>query len=736
MPVIVLVIALSAALGLTQSREILRRLIEGAATSSKNEEFHWLIAIGAIWLWATANWYGSRILFDDAAPESTKDEPKWYSWLDRRAPRLLGLLPFVFIAFGFFVEAGRYQRREDKDLTLAGWSLGFGAIWVVMACLFWVMRRRSLGGKTRPTRFRGVRAAPGDRPSQWWIGMLLGLDFVLLIVLTVRPHVALWLGTLSMLFVAAATMTIFGCWLLHFSRKCKLPLALILIAWVGLVSFWNDNHSIRSTRFQPITLHGITLEDRFERWCQMIEREYDYNDKVWKHRHPLYIVAAEGGGVRAAYWTAIVLGKLENERPWEPAMDEAHSYGETDFASHVFAISGVSGGSLGGTVFDALLTESYRHKLPPVKDESPEKDEVMGINFVEKAGAMLGQDLLSPAVAGMLFPDGLQRFLPGRLFPDRALAMERGWELAWRRAMKSNKKGSNRFARSFSRLWGREYRQPNKVNSWVPSLFLNGTCVEGGWRIITSDLRIFPGQFPQSEDSFYKLTFRPDKSKGGRDHRWEISGDIRLSTAADMSTRFPIISPAGRFPDRTHIVDGGYFDNSGAATAWDMIRSLKQYIAANPNPQRDAQIVLKVIVIRFGDPDSTTASPSALKGSTFVIDLKAPVDTIINRWSASGRGYQEELRAELPPGRKTAVEWKNDYYELCLEPRPQHPLPLGWVLSRKAADEMKRRVGASDCAAGDDPKLENTMKLIVAAIPKKTDPPNVPTPASANSNGR
>jgi hypothetical protein len=203
-----------------------------------------------------------------------------------------------------------------------------------------------------------------------------------------------------------------------------------------------------------------------------------------------------------------------------------------------------------------------------------------------------------------------------------------------------------------------------------------------------------------------------------------------------MSTRFPIISPAGRFPDRTHIVDGGYFDNSGAATAWDMIRSLKQYIAANPNPQRDAQIVMKVIVIRFGDPDSTTASPSALKGSTFVIDLKAPVDTIINRWSASGRGYQEELRAELPPGRKTAVEWKNDYYELCLEPRPQHPLPLGWLLSRKAADEMKRCVGASDCAAGDDPKLYNTMKIIVAAIPKKTDPPNVPTPASANSNGR
>lgn len=762
-PLIVLGIAFISALALSQAPEILRRLIEGAATSSTNERYHWLIAMIAIWLWATANWYGSRLLFDEDVRERKENEREWQSRLDKYGPRCLGCLPFVLIGIGFFVEAARYLGKQGRDTTLAGWASAFGVACLALAWLFWVARSRSLRDSSKPIRLEGVHAAPNDRSSQWWIRGLLLVDFGLLIVLTLWPSVALWLGTLAMLFLAAATVAIVGCWLLHYSRKLKLPLVLMLIAWVALISNWNDNHAIRTSKhFQPVTLNGITLEDRFERWCQMIEREYDYKDGVWKDPHPLYIVATEGGGVRAAYWTAIVLGKLENERPWAPATDSVHYYDQTDFASHLFAISGVSGGSLGACVFDALLAASYENKLAPVKDESSDKSQAAELNFVEKAGEILGQDLLSPAVAGMLFPDGLQRFLPtvGPLhFPDRASALERGWERAWHRAMsKADGNESNRFANSFSALWGDEYRDPTKVNSWLPSLFLNGTSVEGGCRIITSDLRIFPGrpvrrnesgqlvdpggpgQLPQSEDTFNKLSFRPNDATNPSAHAWEIKGDIPLSTAADMSTRFPVVSPAGLFPDGTHVVDGGYFDNSGAATAWDMIRSLKQYLAGNPNPNRDSKIMVKVIVIRFGDPNPATTKPSPENSTAFMIDATAPVATILNRWSASGRGYQEELRAELPPGKEAEVELKNNYYELCLV--PDYPLPLGWVLSKKAADDMKNRIGATGNATSmsapalgyDASNLENTIKLILDAIPKKGESAKVS--ASTPSSGR
>ena len=109
--------------------------------------------------------------------------------------------------------------------------------------------------------------------------------------------------------------------------------------------------------------------------------------------HPLYIVATEGGGIRAAYWTATVLGGIQDANP--------------NFAPHLFAISGVSGGSLGAAVFSALLAEP-----------NP------GL-FKEKANLILGQDFLSPTLAAMLYPDLFQRFIPYPIaYFDRARSLE------------------------------------------------------------------------------------------------------------------------------------------------------------------------------------------------------------------------------------------------------------------------------------------------------------------------
>ena len=58
--------------------------------------------------------------------------------------------------------------------------------------------------------------------------------------------------------------------------------------------------------------------------------------------------------------------------------------------------------------------------------------------------------------------------------------------------------------------------------------------------------------------------------------------DIRLSTAAMLSARFPIISPAGILrasgDDETgdRVVDGGYFENAGLTTAMDVASELRR----------------------------------------------------------------------------------------------------------------------------------------------------------------
>src|ERR1044071_740964 len=112
---------------------------------------------------------------------------------------------------------------------------------------------------------------------------------------------------------------------------------------------------------------------------------------------PFFVVDAEGGGIRAAYWTVTGLGEIQNRHP--------------SFASHVFSLSGVSGGSLGASVFVALLNESRERAAP--------------FDLKKTGQDMLGEDFLSPAVAAILYPDLAQRLLPMSvsLF-DRATTLE------------------------------------------------------------------------------------------------------------------------------------------------------------------------------------------------------------------------------------------------------------------------------------------------------------------------
>jgi hypothetical protein len=116
---------------------------------------------------------------------------------------------------------------------------------------------------------------------------------------------------------------------------------------------------------------------------------------------PIVFVATAGGASRAAYWTGGVLGAIE-----------AKTGGR--FSRNVFAISSVSGGTLGAATYLAERAEN----IP--------------------AGAMLdrmrcenGANHLSPAIAGLLFPDLLQRFIRLTVFPDRAEYLERSFAASW-----------------------------------------------------------------------------------------------------------------------------------------------------------------------------------------------------------------------------------------------------------------------------------------------------------------
>jgi hypothetical protein len=505
---------------------------------------------------------------------------------------------------------------------------------------------------------------------------------VLLVLFCFQPVTAgLLIGSGAIVCLAATAWVCFGSLVVLLARGLGLPLVGLLLAWAMLCSLWNDNHRVRtipaeaaratlSSSIEPAasskqdTAARPSVQEAFMAWHEAVQKAYP--SVTGGAPRPVFIVATEGGGIRAAYWTALVLAALQDRSDVQrKAWIVAHP-GQPpppDFASHLFAVSGVSGGSLGAAVFNALLAENVAYPME------------------NRAHDILRQDFLSPTLAAMFFPDLFQRFFP---FPiaaaDRGAALEKAWEYGWQRAVSGkDERGQprpNRLAQPFRTLWkDRQSEIP------LPALFLNGTRVESGKRIITSNLLISSGahgEFADAEDAEAIL------DSGG-------SRDIPLSTAAHMSARFTYVSPAGRLPDGGHIVDGGYFENSAAGTALEIVYAVEGVIqkAGWPEP-----VVPVVIEIRNGptkeNPDSPVDSrptPDQPKHD-FLSEIVAPVNTLLNTRNARASFSQEAIEGEQDSQTNYGLTNK---FRFGLH-GSSVPLPLGWMLSGGAANEMRRQL--------------------------------------------
>ncbi|TYL92606.1 hypothetical protein FXB40_24515 [Bradyrhizobium rifense] len=224
----------------------------------------------------------------------------------------------------------------------------------------------------------------------------------------------------------------------------------------------------------------------------------------------------------------------------------------------IFAISGVSGGSVGAMEYVAAL-----HGRSAFGSQA-------------KATEFLKSDFLAGAIASLVFVDGPSNFLPDLGQPDRGTALERSLE-----------KGSSGYlAHSFLSF----FPDINSASKrWTPSLLLNATHQETGRRIIASNLKIERDVFL---DTFDELDL--------------LGSDIRASTAAHNSARFTYVSPAGKLEpkggasflsgetNRGYVIDGGYFENYGAVTALELAREARAQIEAKRGVGAVRLIVLQI----------------------------------------------------------------------------------------------------------------------------------------------
>jgi hypothetical protein len=691
LPILLVAAGLAFLLLASQGEDVARALAERRTGELDASQTFWFFA--ATLAWSLSAWYWARVMLFlelPGVPEKGPGIAAMRSWL----PRLLGFAAALGVAAAFYFAARGYAEDEHPDVKVllqsyAGWTLA-GAIAFLLA----VSVRRPLARRAyallkdrRPLqgaaaqRMLAVLDMPSSKAEAYGAMRLkdLGMATRLLLALAMAAAVVLFgvftfathwaapaMGSAAILLIAAACWIAAGCTLDYIGMRLHVPLFSALLVLAVVFSLWNDNHAVRTLDFQQ-PAQRADLAQHLRTWMARNEAKLAGGKTI-----PLYVVNAEGGGIRAAYWTVTVLGEIQNRNPC--------------FAEHLFSLSGVSGGSLGASVFVALLAHARETGNAPACGTRPAG---RSFDIKSSAQAVLGEDFLSPVVAGMLYPDLVQRvlFFPVARF-DRAATLERAWELAWARHVG----GRNRLSEPLDRLWEDQAH-------WTPALFLNATWVETGKRIIASNVRVAAAadseSFVDSEDA--QAFFFPRS--------------LPLSTAAHMSARFTYVSPAGTLvkDGRPHgrVVDGGYFENSGATTTLEVLQAIDQLAAEDARWEKVQPFVIHIsnepVEAQFG-ADSLSGAPGhpLIAPRQLLNEALSPLWTLLNTRNARGLYARETVMWHAGPQNFL-------HFGLC---RRSSNVPLGWVLSQSTRDRMQDQLAREQCVAkGAAPVFDNPASL-------------------------
>jgi hypothetical protein len=493
----------------------------------------------------------------------------------------------------------------------------------------------------------------------------------------------------------------------------------------------NDNHSVR-VKDPPTSVPKLTgtSAENFREWY---ESRSDHH--IFKDAYPIYIVAAEGGGIYAAYQTATFLARMQDLCP--------------AFARHLFAISSVSGGSLGSALFATALRAALLDAQVPNDALCPDVTRYLRTDFpisgkLDEIGEMerriqttLTNDFLSPLVGAALFSDFMQAFLPFKIPSfDRARSLELAFESAAQSLspepvspLRSLEVAFESAANSLSpepvTPLGKRFLDQWDARGNAPALIMNATDAGSGRRIIISPFPIVSadGVSPESVMRLQDLGRIDELKKGSPLSR------IRMSTAVGISARFPWVTPAATLEvhepklgkaNKIRVVDGGYADNSGVDTALDLIKSIQTLIdrknepsTASVQPAAGSQtdykkISLNLIILSTGD--------YPVRSSFYLGEFLEPIRALLATRTARANVAINRASRELQTINIKELKKANSTFTLTVDRarlarvgNNYYELPLGWVISGKTREIISKQSGRFwDCSPSmtfhQDPK--------------------------------
>ena len=456
----------------------------------------------------------------------------------------------------------------------------------------------------------------------------------------------------------------------------------------GQTAVWNYDPNIHLADAKPPPKYAsAAMDDIFDKWLR--------SRKTDGAKFTVFIVAIEGGGIYAAAAAALFLAKLQDDSP--------------DFGKHVFAISAVSGGAIGATIFQALSHSPGPSPFAGCGIRNPPKG-----NLQHEITCVMLDDHFSPVV-GSIVPD---------LLGER-MGRAQELEASFLNSVSSvNASARNRLEDWYISHWSSDDDSDKWSDDTGPALVLNTTSAETGYRVAfapfslntSGDKTVFSFSDADLTSAF------ADPSQSGE--------SVSLMFAAIASARFPGILPPfaislrtiessklyswwdgipviskllerfanGDSGNRWNFVDGGYADNSGAATA------LSLYVALADKLKARDDVDLKLILLTSDDPMPVFRS---IRGTTYG-DTVAPIEAVLSvRAGLANQAvtracdyFKQQPDADLqePPCEEAKSEgarksWKMKVIKLQDQ---AYGLALGWKISRSSFNVVQDFVGHTD----------------------------------------
>jgi hypothetical protein len=413
-----------------------------------------------------------------------------------------------------------------------------------------------------------------------------------------------------------------------------------------------QDERITATASFPAT---FDVQQRFAEWLQH-RPDRRANSAADGAKYPVFIIAVEGGGIYAAAAASLFLARLEDRC--------------RGFAHHVFAISGVSGGSIGATMFEAIARDQ-ENSAP--KSASPLCAPTTDERLTKRVSQVMLEDHFSPLV-GSIIPDFLGETA------GRAQQLENSF-------LESAGPPDGLIVKALKQSYA-DYAREWPTGESGPALVLNTTWVDTGYRV-----------------AFAPFTLK--KNGGGTLYSFADSGmpgeNVSVMHAAIASARFPGILPpySVLMPDqrRWSFVDGGYADSSGAATALDLYRAI-----GTAEDFKRQNLDVKIILLTSADPQPNFADID----STAFRDTLAPLDAIMN--VRLGLGNQavarvcDSLQMQVATCKNKETSDPKSSLLVVQLPEQAYSLPLGWKLSRATFDLVSLLIGRPEQCVPEAPR--------------------------------